>query len=144
MRLWSIHPKYLDSKGLVALWRETLLAQKVLMGQTKGYQHHPQLLRFKEIPNHLNIIAFYLNEIAKTAALRNYRFDASKIIATPELCLLKVTTGQLAFEKQHLIDKLKIRDQQWLEKLNQHADWEAHPLFQIVEGTIESWEKGHQ
>lgn len=37
MRLWSIHPRYLDTKGLVALWRETLLlAQAVLFGNTKG------------------------------------------------------------------------------------------------------------
>lgn len=144
MRLWSIHPKYLDSKGLVALWRETLLAQKVLMGQTKGYQHHPQLLRFKGIDNTLNIIAFYLKEIAHVATLRDYRFDASKIVATPEQKIIAVTTGQLAFEKQHLIDKLKIRDQQWLQSLSLETTWDAHPLFQIVEGKIESWEKGHQ
>jgi hypothetical protein len=30
MRIWSLHPKYLDSKGLVALWRESLLAKNVL------------------------------------------------------------------------------------------------------------------
>ena len=36
MRLWSLHPRYLDAKGLVALWREGLLAQAVLKGQTKG------------------------------------------------------------------------------------------------------------
>ena len=43
MRLWSIHPRYLDSMGLVALWREALLAQAVLRGETKGYKFHPQL-----------------------------------------------------------------------------------------------------
>ncbi len=144
MRLWSLHPKYLDSKGLVALWRETLLAQKVLMGQTKGYQHHPQLLRFKEASKSLKIMAFYLKIIAETATARGYRFDATKIIEIPEHSILRVTTGQMLFEKQHLIDKLKHRDQQWLETLNQHATWDAHPLFEIVEGNIESWEKGHQ
>ena len=41
MKLWSIHPKYLDAKGLVALWREALLAQKVLDGKTEGYKNHP-------------------------------------------------------------------------------------------------------
>jgi len=25
MRLWTLHPKYLDARGLVALWREGLL-----------------------------------------------------------------------------------------------------------------------
>ena len=48
MRLWSVHPKYLDSKGLVALWREALLAKQVLEGGTKGYRNHPQLDRFKK------------------------------------------------------------------------------------------------
>jgi Pyrimidine dimer DNA glycosylase (EC 3.2.2.17)/DNA-(apurinic or apyrimidinic site) lyase (EC 4.2.99.18) len=47
MRLWSIHPKYLDVQGLLGLWREGLLAQKVLLGETKGYRNHPQLIRFK-------------------------------------------------------------------------------------------------
>lgn len=36
MRLWSLHPNCLDAQGLVALWREALLAQAVLRGQTRG------------------------------------------------------------------------------------------------------------
>jgi len=43
MRIWSLHPKYLDSKGMVALWREALLAKQVLLNKTKGYKNHPQL-----------------------------------------------------------------------------------------------------
>src|SRR5262249_31313629 len=43
MRLWSLHPSLLDARGLVALWRETLLAQKKLEGKTNGYIHNPQL-----------------------------------------------------------------------------------------------------
>jgi len=141
MRLWSIHPNYLDSKGLVALWRETLLAQKVLMGQTKGYKNHPQLQRFKQAEKPLNAIAFYLSGIAEVADCRGYHFDKSKIIETPEHSLLTVTIGQLHFEKQHLIDKLKARDQKWLETLNQQSNWGAHALFQVISGKIENWEK---
>ncbi len=48
MRLWSLHPKYLDRQGLLAVWREGLLAQKVLQGKTKGYKNHPQLKRFQQ------------------------------------------------------------------------------------------------
>lgn len=48
MRLWTIHPKYLDTRGLTALWREALLARKVLKGLTIGYRHHPQLERFRQ------------------------------------------------------------------------------------------------
>jgi hypothetical protein len=47
MRLWSLHPCYLDRQGLLALWREALLAQKMLQGQTRGYRFHPQLERFR-------------------------------------------------------------------------------------------------
>ena len=49
MRLWSIHPRSLDARGLVALWREGLLARKVLRGRTRGYRHHPQLQRFRDL-----------------------------------------------------------------------------------------------
>lgn len=44
MRLWSLHPSLLDRAALIAGWREALLAQKVLRGQTTGYRHHPQLV----------------------------------------------------------------------------------------------------
>ena len=59
MRLWSLHPKYLDARGLVALWREALLAQAVLRGETRGYRHHPQLARFDDV----GAIAQYLSLI---------------------------------------------------------------------------------
>jgi hypothetical protein len=144
MRLWSINPKYLDSKGLVAVWRETLLAQKVLMKQTKGYQNHPQLLRFKESANPLNTIAFYLKVISTVADSKGYCFNTSKIIGLPYCSTLTVSTGQLQFEKEHLINKLKRRNQLWLETLDQQVIWDAHPLFEIVKGTIENWEKNHQ
>jgi len=61
MRIWSLHPKYLDTKGLVELWRETLLAKHVLEGKTKGYKNHPQLNRFKIYSKPLEAINFYLN-----------------------------------------------------------------------------------
>lgn len=56
MRIWSLHPKYLDTKGLVALWRETLLAQHVLSGKTKRYKNHPQLARFKNVNTRLTLL----------------------------------------------------------------------------------------
>ena len=65
MRLWSLHPKYLDTKGLLALWREGLLAQKVLAGKTKGYKNHPQLDRFKAHGSPRKAIGRYLLDIWK-------------------------------------------------------------------------------
>lgn len=80
MRLWSIHPKYLDSKGLVALCRETLLSQNVLMNKTKGYKNHPQLNYFKEFEQLNALMASYLHTIYYEAKIRGYYFDKSKII----------------------------------------------------------------
>ena len=50
MRLWSLHPALLDRAGIVACWRESLLAQAVLAGRTRGYTRHPQLARFRAHP----------------------------------------------------------------------------------------------
>ena len=80
MRLWSIHPCYLDAKGLVALWREGLLAQNVLIGNTKGYKNHPQLIRFKNTNNPLGAIACYLRDVVDEADKRGYNFNRNKIV----------------------------------------------------------------
>ena len=79
MRLWSLHPKYLDPQGLVALWREALLAQAVLRGKTKGYRHHPQLERFTSHRSPRLAINAYLGSIYEEAASRGYAFDRRKI-----------------------------------------------------------------
>jgi len=110
MRIWSIHPKYLDAKGLVALWRETLLAQKVLKGETKGYKYHPQLIRFKQHRNPVGAIATYLTYIYNEAKERGYNFDQSKIDKLRIRNKLLVTSDQLFYELKHLKKKLKLRD----------------------------------
>jgi hypothetical protein len=69
MRLWSVHPSLLDPKGLVALWREGLLAQKVLQGRTTGYRSHPQLHRFRQSGEPLAAIATYLWAVHDAACL---------------------------------------------------------------------------
>jgi hypothetical protein len=76
MRLWTIHPCYLDAQGLVALWREALLAQKVLQGKTKGYRHHPQLIRFQSRLRPEAAIAVYLAAVLVEAQHRGYNFDS--------------------------------------------------------------------
>ena len=82
MRIWSLHPQYLDAKGLVALWRETLLAKHVLENKTKGYKNHPQLNRFKRTKNPVDSINHYLFFVLQEARVRNYKFDAAKIAST--------------------------------------------------------------
>src|SRR5688572_29063189 len=110
MRLWSVHPSLLDQKGLVALWREALLAQKVLRGQTRGYRSHPQLHRFRRCGCPVSAIATYLWAVHAEAARREYAFDGSKIARKTRTLSLPVTVGQLAFEWEHLKAKLRLRD----------------------------------
>jgi hypothetical protein len=140
MRIWSLHPQYLDAKGLVALWRETLLAQKVLLGETKGYRNHPQLKRFKDHRDPLAAIAAYLQGVAREADRRGYRFDASKILRKGTKAKIRVTDGQIAYELAHLLAKLKVRDQAAYERLVQTENPLVHPLFTVVSGEVEDWE----
>ena len=140
MRLWSIHPSYLDAKGLVALWREGLLARKVLMGQTKGYTNHPQLTRFKASKNPLDAINYYLEVVVHEADTRGYQFDSSKIILGIKPFHIPVTVGQLIHEISHLRNKLEKRDPDRIVKLSEKPV-KQHPLFKIIPGEIEEWEK---
>lgn len=141
MRLWSIHPKYLDTKGLVAVWREGLLAKAVLEGNTRGYINHPQLTRFQGYENPINAINLYLWYILEESKLRGYNFDDSKIDKPHGSICLNVTDGQLYYESRHLLKKLKIRSPIHYNKLLNLDDVSPHPIFTIIPGPIEDWEK---
>src|SRR5476651_2054620 len=141
MRLWTLHPKYLDARGLVALWREALLAQKVLRGATKGYKHHPQLLRFLETKNPAAAVAAYLKAVHEESLRRDYNFDASKIVAQRSRGKIKETRGQLLYEWRHLKRKLKRRDLKRLREFTAVKIPAPHPLFKIIPGAVRVWEK---
>ncbi|MCA1659474.1 MAG: pyrimidine dimer DNA glycosylase/endonuclease V [Verrucomicrobiaceae bacterium] len=144
MRLWTIHPRYLDGKGLVAAWREGLLAQKVLRGETRGYTRHPQLERFRRHSDPLGVIAAYLALLAKEAAERGYVFDFSKIFAPHFAGRMVETRGQLLFEWRHLKRKLRTRAPQLYRKCLGVNCPKASPLFRIVQGPVRDWEKTDQ
>lgn len=200
MRLWSLHPMYLDSKGLVAGWREALLAQKVLQGATHGYRSHPQLQRFREAPNPLAAMAAFLRGIQAEATSRGYSFDAGKIVpgpllaaeadiaepgpplralgfpdararavtggrdggivdlpsaltrqagddaaaARPLLPRIPVTEGQVAYEAELLLFKLRMRAPQMVDAFQERIRTDRvqlHPLFERVPGPVAPWEK---
>ncbi len=141
MRIWSLHPKYLDTKGLVAVWREGLLALHVLSGKTKGYTKHPQLQRFKNHQTPIEALTEYLHYIVDEAETRNYKFDRRKLQPRKMVPSLTVTTGQLDYETRHLLEKLLIRDQEKFAMLKKVSQLAAHPLFVVIEGEIEHWEK---
>ena len=141
MRLWSLHPKYLDTKGLTACWREGLLARQVLLNRTWSYRNHPQLVRFRAMPRPVEAIDCYLRAIAEEAQRRGYRFDTSRIGSATGRTSMTVTTGQLTFERQHLLDKLRRRDPARYLQLAETPAVEPHPLFRVIEGNREHWEK---
>ncbi len=140
MRLWTLHPRYLDARGLVAAWREALLAQAVLRGRTAGYRRHPQLARFRESPSPLASIGCYLTGLHDEATRRGYRFDRRRIVRPGRRARLAATLGQLAYEWRHLGAKLALRDPQWLAELRRVARPAAHPMFRVVPGEVEAWE----
>lgn len=141
MRIWSLHPQHLDRIGLVACWRETLLAQAVLAELTKGYRQHPQLERFRATAEPLEAVGAYLGGLADEAGVRGYNFNSSKILSRPALAPpMTVTDGQLEYEWRHLGAKLEARSPADAERWRSAAPT-AHPLFVVCAGDIEAWER---
>ena len=141
MRLWTLHPKYLDSRGLTALWRESLLALKVLQGRTRGYRHHPQLDRFRQTKDPAGSLAAYLVAVVREARRRGYAFDAEKIPSRVSRARLSATEGQLLFEWRHLKRKLRERAPELLRQLQPLEAPVPHPLFRIGPGPRAPWER---
>jgi hypothetical protein len=141
MRLWTVHPSYLDARGLVAAWREALLAQKVLAGGTRGYRNHPQLIRFRSQRAPLHAIAAFLRAIAQEARRRGYRFDASKIRRSRPVARIAETEGQLSYEWGHLQSKLRVRAPLLHRQFGLIVRPRPHPLFRIIPGPVRDWEK---
>ncbi len=141
MRLWTLHPKYLDARGLVALWREALLAQKVFQNATSGYRHHPQLVRFRTHIDPQAAIATYLRGVLREAERRGYQFDAQKIAETRVALPLVETTGQLLYEWSHLRAKLRERSPQDYQVWKHLERPDPHPFFTLVPGAVREWER---
>lgn len=149
MRLWSVHPRHLDRQGLTGCWREALLAQAVLAGRTKGYRSHPQLERFRAHEDPLAAVGAYLAALADEATARGYRFDRSRIERPPQpsaagavpVAPIPVTDGQLDLEREHLRAKLALRSPDWRPAAGGTDASEAHPLFRVVPGPVETWER---
>ena len=147
MRLWSLHPRYLDWKGLGANWREGLLGQAIILGKTKGWRNHPQMNRFKAHRDPLAAISYFLQENHREATKRGYNYNYSKILNLVEdIEPLDLTMGQLRYELVLLSERLGRRDPDWLRKIREAYSEDPplpHPLFNAVEGDVEPWEKGY-
>jgi len=140
MRLWTVHPRYLDVKGLTAVWREGLLARAVLLGRTRGYVNHPQLVRFRAAPDPVAAVNVYLAGILAESCRRGYRFNAS-LIDPAQAAPLEETEGQLAYEWAHLLRKLADRAPDLHREFSTIRRPDPHPLFTLVPGPVRDWEK---
>jgi hypothetical protein len=142
MRLWTVHPRHLDAAGLVALWREALLAQAVLLGRTRGYTRHPQLQRFRAASDPVACIAGYLRVVAAEATSRGYSFNPALIVSSEEpVRRIVETNGQLLYEWEHLGRKLQRRSPAWYREQVSGARPTPHPLFRVVAGGVRDWER---
>ena len=141
MRLWTLHPRYLDPQGLVALWREALLARAVLRDETRGYRQHPQLERFKAHPSPRLAINAYLLAVHAEATARGYAFDRSKIGPVRAVAPIAASSGQVDVEWQHLLRKLAARSPALFERWRGEEAPECHPLFVAQPGAVATWER---
>lgn len=149
MRLWTLHPKYLDARGLCAAWREALLAQAVLRGRARGYRRHPQLARFRATASPRRFIGAYLWVIYREGVRRGYSFDRGKLprgrsradLLAPRMT---ATRGQLDCEWRHLQAKLFRRERVRWARQRVLVRPNAHPLFRIVPGPVAAWERGDE
>ena len=144
MRIWSIHPKYLDWMGLGAQWREALLAQKVLLGETKGWRNHPQMNRFRDHPEPLKAIGFYLVEIYYESQRRDYNYNYSKVLdPTDSIEKIPINQGQIEYEYKILMERLETRSPKKHKENLKTGTLIPHPLFTTRMGPPESWEKSY-
>ena len=143
MRLWTLHPKYLDPQGLVALWREGLLARAVLRGETRGYKHHPQLERFRSHATPRLAIIAYLAAVHAESVSRGYNFARSKVRPVRPVQPIAVSSGQVSFEWSHLLHKLSVRNPALFNQWRGLAEPACHPMFHPHPGPVASWERVH-
>lgn len=141
MRLWTLHPRYLDPQGLVALWREALLARSVIRGLTRGYRHHPQLARFRSHAAPRSAISSYLAVVCEEARSRGYSFDSAKVGPARSSVRILATTGQLDYEWQHLLRKLRARNPAVYSRWRGLKEPQPHPMFEVIAGPVEPWER---
>jgi len=144
VRLWTLHPQYLDAQGLVALWREALLAREVLRGRTKGYRHHPQLQRFRSSESPRSAINRYLAVVWAESQSRGYRFDHSKLGRDVSVQRIPVTDAQLQYEWYWLLKKLQRRAPTVHRRYLEVSVPAVHPLFRVVSGPVAEWENVQQ
>lgn len=92
------------------------------------------------MPDPILAIGCYLSQVVREAEWRGYRFDAAKIARTGRCPGMQVTSGQLEYEWGHLLAKLDARAPELYQRCKNMKP-EPHPLFTVVPGGVEAWER---
>jgi hypothetical protein len=98
-------------------------------------------VRFRRANSPVRAIAAYLRAVHAEAVRRGYRFDAGKIGRGGEAEKIPVTRGQVEYEWGLLKEKLARRSPARLEKIRETRKPRVNPVFRIVRGRVETWEK---
>lgn len=140
MRIWSIHPVNLDTKGLCGAWRELLGAIKSC-DPSVGYSRHSQLIRWRNATDSIemmrNALAHYGLTLYQEAKRRKYHFNVNKLkpyLIAPKP-ILPVNVGQFEYEWEFLRKKCLTRNPDWV-----MIKKEVNPMFVLRDGGIEPWE----
>lgn len=147
MRLWSLNPKYLDPLGLSRNYFEGLRGYNTLIGLTKIWKNHSQLIRFKKY-DPIPYLSFYLQNVLEEAIRRDLDWTTQSIlkpITNDYTQSMSVTEGQIEYEINWLHHKMKNRQkvhQKYIDLLeSERNNVELNPIFYKVSGDIEFWEK---
>ena len=138
MKLWTFHPRYLDTCGLTGLWREAIMAQNILIklmqGKLVGYTNHPELNKIRNIGESIfweGAIRVYLDEIYKESVLRKHSFNQYKIRASRGFLLnveIWLSEEQLRQEEETIKERMAVRSPGRYQEVKD-LQFEPHPLF---------------
>ncbi|MEM2082172.1 MAG: hypothetical protein QXK34_00330, partial [Candidatus Bathyarchaeia archaeon] len=75
-----------------------------------------------------------------------YKFNPYKIEPIKLTERMTVTRGQLGFELSHLLKKLEKRDKKKFKELKNLTicDIEPNPIFKVINGGVEAWERSRK
>ena len=134
MNLWSFHPKYLDEKGLRAVWQDALFAQNVLSGRIKDHRkYYPQLMKFNNYFEPLAAIGAYLGFIYDDGVERGIIFQEHKIMhRSKRENIFQVDRERLEDEFEQYKRKMQTVSMLQTAKLRQVSKVEPHPIFEVV------------
>lgn len=154
MRLWTIHPKYLDGKRLTSQWKEGIqmmhiwkeIGENPEPAKRLGYVSHPQVRRLSNLlVADSGLISLLLHQhltaVHEESVQRSYSFNKKLIDDLAPDCKnapkVYVTMGQVAYEFALMATK----NNEWSQKVAIDPYMLCNPIFQVVSGSIESWEK---